>query len=85
MGKNPWVDLHKQIQRTISDAGVAKIAKITSRDSNGNYTCLTLDQLTISSVKNQTRTKWQVNQWVVLECIGGDWIITGLSPQRGAE
>lgn len=83
MGKNPWVDLHSNMQRQIGEAGAPFAAKIMARESGGNYTVETLDAQTYYNVKNQTRTKWSRNQWVSVQTIGGDLMITGLSAARG--
>lgn len=83
MGKNPWQDLHKQIQRNIGDLSNPIAAQIVTRLSNGNYHVKTFDGLDLYNVKNQTRTKWSGDQWVAIENIGGDWMITGLSSSRG--
>lgn len=83
MGKNPWQDLHKQIQRNIGDLSNPIAAQIVARLSNGNYHVITFDGLDLYNVKNQTRTKWSKDQWVAIDNIGGDWMITGLSSSRG--
>lgn len=83
MGKNPWLDLHNDMQRQIGEASRPFTAKILSRESTGGYTVVTLDNQTYYNVKNQTRTKWQKDQWVAVQTIGGDLMITGLSSSRG--
>lgn len=85
MSQNPRLNLAKATQRYIHMSNVAKAAKILSRNSNGTYSVETLDGLTLNNVKNQTATKWQEDQWVTAEFMGGDYMITGLSAHRGGD
>lgn len=77
--------INKRTQRNIHLSNPAKTAKIMSRDSNGTYTVETLDGLTLHNVHNQTQTKWNEDQWVALEYLGGDWMVVGLSSHRGGD
>lgn len=82
---NPYLNFQKQINKQIWESKPPVAGQIIALSSGGTYTVKTLDGFVIYNVKNQTRTKWQPNQWVALENIGGDWIIVGLSPQRGGD
>lgn len=85
MKRNPVVDLARSTQRYIHMSNVAKACKVVSKDTQGTYTVTSLDGLTYSNVKNQSGTTWAVNQWVTLEYMGGDYMITGLSSHRGGD
>lgn len=83
--QNPWLKFQQQIDKQIWQSNPPAAGKILAVGSNGTYTVQTLDGYTYYNVKNQTRNKWKQDQWVALECIGGDWIITGMSPQKGGD
>lgn len=82
MGKNPYLDQHHRIQKEISMANAPVACKVLSF-AKGVYVVETFDGVVWCSVKNQTRTKWSADQWVAVEDIGGDKMITGLSAVRG--
>jgi hypothetical protein len=78
-------DAAMRTQQSIHYSNVAKAVKIIKRSTNGSYEVETLDGLRILNCKNQTQIKWAADQWGSLEFIGGDWMLTGLSAQKGGE
>lgn len=83
--RDPYRDIHKQMQRYVAQRGAPAAAKVVARTSYGTYNLQTIDGLSLNNVRNQTQTKYDPDQWVAIEQVGGDWLIVGISSHRGGE